>query len=438
MKKPVKFLNLILLSLLLVVLCACKGKAPASTPEPEPKVKEETEAPFQAALPGEYDSKDTAVVTKVSKVTDSITFYNYGLGKSYTLTFDNVTSFYDKYEIPMSVSQVNQGDIVDISFLKGKKLLVSLTERKDALNVSDITGFEINENAKKFNYGSESYKVTDSTIVLSENEKISLSDLSSIDYVSVTGIDKDIYCITLKKGHGTLSLKGQEQLIDGIIEIGNEIQTISKNTSIDLREGEYEATISKGSTQVQRKVFIEKDKKAFLDLSDIVLEENKTGRVLFDVYPKEAKLYVDSKLVDSSELIELSIGAHKIEAMCDGYESFTRVLNVAEETATMAVILEEKESSESSSSSSKEDTSKTKGFYLRVNAPLNVEVELDGKYIGMTPIAVAKEAGAHTIKLSKNGYVSRTYAVVVENTSEDVIYTFDDLSPVGTVTSNGN
>ena len=191
MKKPVKFLNLILLSLLLVILCACKGKAPASTPEPEPKVKEETEAPFTAALPGEYDSKDTAVVTKVSKVTDSITFYNYGLGKSYTLTFDNVTSFYDKYEIPMSVSQVNQGDIVDISFLKGKKLLVSLTERKDALNVSDITGFEINENAKKFNYGSESYKVTDSTIVLSENEKISLSDLSSIDYVSVTGIDKE-------------------------------------------------------------------------------------------------------------------------------------------------------------------------------------------------------------------------------------------------------
>jgi len=414
-------------------LCACTNAKEEIKEETSTTVETEVTTPFSAALPGEYDSKDTAVVTKVSKVTDSITFYNYGLAKSYTLTFDNVTSFFDKYEIPMSVSQVKQGDMVDISFLKGKKLLVSLTQRKDALIIPDVTGFEVNENAKKFNYGSESYKITDSTIVLAENEKKQISELSPLDVVDVSGIGNDIYCIVLKTGHGTLALKGQDELVDGVIEIGNNILTITKNLSIDLAEGEYDATVSKGKTVVNRKVTIKRDQKTQLDLSDVVLEENKMGRVLFDVYPKEAKLYVDSKLVDSSELIELTIGTHKVEAVMDGYETFTRVLNVGEETATMSVILEEKATKESSDT---EEDSKTKGFYIRVNTPVGVEVEVDGNYVGIAPVAIAKEAGSHTIKLSKTGYVSRTYAVIVDNTAADIIYTFDELSPVGTVTSN--
>ena len=419
----------------MLLLCGCTSVKVESKEEVKPTTNKEAEvtAPYTAALPGEYDSKDTSVVTKVSKVTDSITFYNYGLSKSYTLSFDNVTSFYDKYEIPMSVDQVSQGDIVDISFLKGKKLLVSLKERKDALSIPDVTGFEINENAKKFNYGSDSYKITDSTIVLAENEKRALSDLSSIDHVSISGIDKDIYCITLRTGHGTLSLKGQDELIDGVIEVGGNILTIKKNLSVDLSEGEYEATISKGKTVVTRKVNIQRDQKATLDLSDVVLEEDKMGRVYFDVYPKEAKLYIDSKLVDSSELIELTIGSHKVEAVMEGYETFTRVLNVGEETATMSVILEEKTVKDSSKE--KED-SKTKGFYLRINTPVGAEVEIDGNYVGVAPVAVAKEAGSHTIKLTKNGYVTRTYTVVVENTAADSNYSFSDLLPVGTVTSN--
>ncbi|MBP5598788.1 MAG: PEGA domain-containing protein, partial [Lachnospiraceae bacterium] len=162
-------------------------------------------------------------------------------------------------------------------------------------------------------------------------------------------------------------------------------------------------------------------------------EEDKMGRVYFDVYPKEAKLYIDSKLVDSSELIELTIGSHKVEAVMEGYETFTRVLNVGEETATMSVILEEKTVKDSSKE--KED-SKTKGFYLRVNTPVGAEVEIDGNYVGVAPVAIAKEAGSHTIKLTKNGYVTRTYTVVVENTAADSNYSFSDLLPVGTVTSN--
>ena len=81
---------------MLFLLCACTtGKSESKEAKPtdnkETEVTEVT-APFTAALPGEYDSKDTSVVTKVSKVTDSITFYNYGLSKSYTLSFDKVTS----------------------------------------------------------------------------------------------------------------------------------------------------------------------------------------------------------------------------------------------------------------------------------------------------------------------------------------------------------
>ena len=56
----------------------------------------------------------------------TLTFLNLELGRRYTLSVDGTTGFYDKYGQGIALDQVDKGDIVDITFLKGRKHLTNL------------------------------------------------------------------------------------------------------------------------------------------------------------------------------------------------------------------------------------------------------------------------------------------------------------------------
>lgn len=75
---------------------------------------------FVVAEVGSYDSADTAVVVSVDLESGYITFLNIATGKQYTLSYDGTTYVKDRYEGPMAMSQIREGDIVDITFLKVK------------------------------------------------------------------------------------------------------------------------------------------------------------------------------------------------------------------------------------------------------------------------------------------------------------------------------
>lgn len=423
-------------------LCGCYGDG-LTLAGREEKTEIET---FEAALPGEYDSADTAIITNINKKAGLISFYNYEMGKYYTLNVDSVTRFSDKYDSALSMDQLKEGTMADILFLKSGKLLVSLKESSEGFSVSDVTDFSIDAAAKVFTYKSESYKLSANTIILGSEEEKTLKDLDGIDVLTLMGKDSTVYAIRIDKGHGYLKLKGQKNMLDGVLEAGLfDAAKITENLVMTLPEGKYDITLSKGKTVETRKVTINADEETILDISDIKVEEAKTGKVLFDVYPSDASVYVDGVLIDNSKIYEYGYGMHKLVASCKGYEEVTRYFKVAEEQATLPVELEEKETT---SDTTEEDL--TEGYFIFITTPSGVEVSFDGNYIGMTPLSIAKKSGNHTITLRKNGCISRTYNVNIENTAKDVYYNFEVLqeektgtestnsSSTGTVSSNGD
>ena len=78
--------------------------------------------------PDSYDSEDTALLFAINQNDDSVTFLNLELGKKYTLSMDGTTKFFDKYGESISLDQLEEGDIVDVTFLKSKKHLNSSTQ----------------------------------------------------------------------------------------------------------------------------------------------------------------------------------------------------------------------------------------------------------------------------------------------------------------------
>ena len=63
--------------------------------------------------------------------------------KNYTLNYDGVTEFKDKYGAQISVGQLQEGEMVDLLFLKEEKLLASLEVSSDIWTLNDVEMFEM-------------------------------------------------------------------------------------------------------------------------------------------------------------------------------------------------------------------------------------------------------------------------------------------------------
>ena len=161
--------------------------------------------------------------------------------------------------------------------------------------------------------------------------------------------------------------------------------------------------------------------------------------VLFSMSPADAELYIDGSQVDPSQPVSLEYGIHQIIAKADGYKSLTQYLRVGQESAGVDVQLDKVDSdskestgsteSSSSAGSTSATTDTTTTYYrVHIDAPENVEVYLDGNYVGISPCSFKKTSGSHVITLRKSGYETRSYTVQVDDEQKDVSYSFVDLT----------
>ena len=195
---------------------------------------------------GSYDSADTAVVLSVAQDIGYVTFMNIATGKQYTLSYDGTTYVKDKYEGSMSMSQIQAGDIVDITFLKSKKKLASVQLSPQAWEFSNVENYDLGGLNKTATIGSNTYSLPDDVVVISEGKRTEVMNVVNKDVLTIKGIDHKICSINVNKGHGYLRLSNEQALVDGWIEVGNAVVTqITENMMLTVPEGSYEVILSK-------------------------------------------------------------------------------------------------------------------------------------------------------------------------------------------------
>lgn len=387
---------------------------------------------FVVAEVGSYDSADTAVVVSIDSDAGYITFMNIATGKQYTLSYDGTTYVKDRYELPMAMSQVQTGDIVDITFLKSKKRLASVQLSPNSWVYNNIENYDLGGVNKTATIGSNTYSLPDEAVILSEGRRAEVMEIVDKDVLTVSGIDHTIYSINVDKGHGYLRLSNDQALVGGWIEVGNAVvQRITDNMLLAVPEGSYQVVLTNDNASCIKEVVIERNKEVVLDVSDLEILQDKTGKILISVDPSTATVKIDGEIVDISDEIELTYGIHQIRLEAEGYDTMTKYIQVGSEYASINFTMEEGETSEENSvsdNSSVDDiTNAVTGNRVYVDAPKSVEVYLDGNYVGVSPISFTKVTGDHTITLSKSGYISKSYTVYLYDDGEDITYSFADL-----------
>ena len=411
-----------------------------STPEPE-----RVDTGFVLTGPESFDSADTAILVDRDEKENTLTFLNLKLARRYTLSVNGTTRMYDKYGESLSLEQFEKGDIVDITFLKSEKHLTTMQLSTSAWSYTDVQRYELNMIRREIAIGSDVYKLTDNTQYLSDNRSIEIMDLNPSDVLSFQGIGSEILSVRVDKGHGYLRLVNDENFVGGWIEVGQTmIRRITDDMLLTVPEGSYQVNISNKGGGGIKTVVINRNQETNLDIGDLEIPEPQFGMVLFSLSPSSADLYIDGTKADPSGPVSLEYGLHQLIARADGYHSITRYIKVAQESAGINVELDavdENETESSSSSSESSGTETTTSYYkVYIDAPENVEIYLDGYYIGISPCNFRKTSGSHVITLRKTGYVTRSYTVELDDEERDMTLSFADLVETegSTATSSSN
>lgn len=360
-----KFTGLFCVFCMLVVSLAACGKPDTddgvkkfynSMNDTTEAVGESTQSGLEAAAAENGKSvkknSDILIVSDINSANETIRVYNYSTGVQYQYYYGLTTGFFDKYGNHMSVSDIHQGDVVDISGAdsdgKAKRI-----QKSDKVWTNDaVTNFSVDKDKSVLEIGSSSYRLGERTMIFSGSDVIDTDSITAQDKLSVVGIDKDIVSISVTTGHGTLQLSNTSLFEGSFLQLGDRIfAEITKDMSLDVPEGSYTLAVANngwgGSTDIE----IKRGETTKVNLNDLKGEGPKKSSILFEVDVQGAKIYVDGKEIDYTSPVEITYGKHTLKVTADGYDTWTRTLYVNSKEATIQITINDNADSTGSDAS---------------------------------------------------------------------------------------
>lgn len=482
-----RIIKTVLLNLIAVLIIAGCGMSDYAVDNKAPEING-----FVPAKAGNYDSSDKAVVVDINTSECKITLKTTFIGRKYTLYYDGATVFEDKYGTGMSIMQLKCGDLVDVNFLKAWKRLDRLKLSENQFTFKNTKDYQFSFDGKHVMIAGQQYTLDDNLAVVSSDGTLELMDINPVDELSFTGSDHIIYSIVIERSHGYLKLVNDSYFVGGWIEVSQrQIVKIEEDMLIAVPVGTYPVTVSNAGSSGQETVTIEQGKEYELDVSGWQAEA-KYGDIVFALNPSNARVYIDGNVIDSKEPVNLEYGIHQMIVVADGYQTISRYIKVASESASLEVDMELKDRSVSSNNVTVEDiydrrsdsvigvsdnntvsfniinppasntdndskdTSKdsqsdnkadntsnqnqqddisdavstTASYKVYIDAPSDAEVYVDGAYIGISPVSFNKKEGTVVVILRKSGYETRSYTLNLDNEKKDVNYSFSELDKI--------
>jgi len=424
---------------------------------------------------GTYDSADTAILKSIDKDEGKVTLYNTVAAKSYTLNYDGTTYVSDKYGTAMSMAQLSEGTIVNVNFFKATRQLVDIQVSPEAWSYESVTKYNLGGINSTALIGDRTYALTKGVQVFSQGEQTDVMNIVDGDAITVSGIGYDIYSIKVESGHGYVRLTNDEALVGGWIEIGNELITrvTEEQMLLAVPEGSYTVRMYNDTSSVIQDITVDRNQEVVLDCREITTPVDEYGRLIFHVTPENATLMLDGEYKDISGIIKTEYGIHQIEVSASGYNTLSRYINVGNELSEITINLDASVAYVSGNTNSWTDTTgtntngtgsnttsgnSTSGNTVSGNtvsgnkstkttsgtnrvyvySPTDVEVYVDGIYVGLSPLSFKKTAGSHTLILKKSGYETRSYTIYCYDDGNDMSISFSELEKVENDTSDKN
>lgn len=466
-KKRLLLSVLFLLSTVLSVGCVKRttgGKGTAGL------YKQETETTTeQAATDVRSGTQEMVIVVGLEESESRLTVKSVADGRVFTLNYTGGTSVKNRYGTEMLMKDVILGEIAQVSYTPGTQKLWSMKESEEAWENTGVSRWSLDTDKKVLTIGSDKFSYDDSLVIISGNRQIDLTELNSADSLIVKGVDKKVYSIHVKVGHGYIKITDETNLVGGLIEVGNKImKVITEGMIITAPEGTYTLTASKNGVGGSTEVVVKKDEETIVSLSSFQGEVERQGSVKFYIKPEGVNynVFIDGTAVDVSSALPLSYGTHKVVVTSDTYTDYQEEIVIssiymnktidlaagtqteettasAEETTTVTSATEETTTVPSGTEETtalgeeREDgvvsaAADTHNNEVIISGPAGAEIYLDGVYMGKAPVTLTKSSGSHIFVLRASGYTTTAYSYTFDQTDTDVYIKFPDMKESST------
>ena len=372
-----------------------------------------------------YTSQGCGILETVDLEKSVFTVYFLNSGEERTFSYDGTTLVEDRFGGSMSMKQMLPGEIIQVAYNSDLEKAGTVALSAESWSYDNVQKYQIDQGKGSLAVGNDVYGLSSNVKVFSGDGQIELDQVIHQDILSIKGMGREIVSIVVEKGHGYLDLKNDEDLVGGWIEVGQAvIQQISQDMLITVPEGSYVVRLTASGVEDTRQITIERDKETELDLGDIKVPKPVSGKVSFVIKPENADVLVDGVEINPAYTILLPFGLHQITAMASGYDSASEYFEVEGEMTTVRLSLaEEKETATVSGNTL------TSSHTITIQAPSGVSVYQDNLYMGIAPVTYTKSIGTHVITLRKEGYITKSHQIVVQDDGRDVTYAFPDLEP---------
>ena len=296
--------------------------------------------PTQVILPTSGDTDATVLVIAVDAQQNQIVVYEPERDAEYELEYSGTTDIRDRFGNVIAGVQVDVATIANVSFDAESGAMYSLRQTEPDWHYRKQSSVEVNREKGILKIAGNHYRLPDSVVVMDEGKRIAITELASVDELTVMGMGDRVYYIERSKGHGTLLLQSADAFVGGALFIdGKKAEEVKSDMSLIVREGAYLFALECGDLYASNSLVISKDAVVQWDLSEFLPKEPMFGRVEFLLEPTDATLYIDNRMQENMAFAELEYGEHIIGLYKDGYVSWTGKITVSSAEMVFSVAL---------------------------------------------------------------------------------------------------
>lgn len=366
---------------------------------------------IQQAKENMIGSDIDGVIKDIDFETGTVTFLNLKANETVVLKATKNTT----YPGTNSLDDYFIGDIVTFVYDADNNLTdIKKCSSDNAKTYSDV-GLVINTSAKliRFDGTSANYADTvlkynpDITTVRYKNKYSTLDSIDSSDFVTVKSYKTDnstekVYSITIDRSHGDLHFLNFANIDSPQFEINGQKNVISGDGTFRIMEGKHTITVTSPICETYTKdIIILPEQVCTVDLSAMQI---KSGLLQVSANVVDFRLFIDEKEYPLTEPILLNYGKHNLEILKDGYEPYSKTININNEVNTLDADLEKHI---------------PKGSIRVSTDPQGATVYIDGTAVGSTPGVFKTTLGNHSVEVRRNEYIDETRSAYLANEGDE-------------------
>lgn len=226
-----------------------------------------TKTPTPAVVPTQ--APYMAIVLNVDTDSKSITFHDAEQDTEFDLSYDGASKFYGEYGTQITAGVLEAGDLLCVTVRSYDNTKIDTAKADtDAWEYKRVDDLVINEESKYLTIKKSNYKFSDDVCILSNNKKVTLSDLNtSADKYTIRGKGEYVYEIIVTTGHGTLVLLNHGDYVGGTIMLGQKYMfDVTEEGTYVVREGTYDVLLTYGESNINKTIDITRDDVVYFDI----------------------------------------------------------------------------------------------------------------------------------------------------------------------------